>query len=176
MFLFSARNEGTSQWFHVLMLPNPGPRALDPGPGPRTLGPGSRTRPHLCGGPAGHAGPSPAGSQPVRHPEEAGLRPQHRGGDVQAEGHAVVTPCGEKNPHVNSRIFIQRSALSKLCSLKQTTSSGLVFTGDGQVPQRNVVQLFGQTGHPVRVGSEQERFSVLHVRVLPHLHHRCFRV
>lgn len=60
--------------------------------------------------------------------------------------------------------FIQRSALSKLCPLKQTTSSGLLFTGDGQVPQRNVVQLFGQTGHPVRVGSVQEWFSVLHVR------------
>lgn len=68
---------------------------------------GPWTRPHLCGGPTRHAGPSPAGSQPVSHPEEAGLRPQHRRGHVQAEGHAVVTPCGEKNPHVNSRISHQ---------------------------------------------------------------------
>lgn len=59
---------------------------------------GAQVIPCLCGGPAGHAGPSPAGSQPVSHPEQAGLRPQHRWGHVETEGHAVVAPCGEKNP------------------------------------------------------------------------------
>lgn len=73
---------------------------------PWTLSPAPRARPHLCGGPAGHAGPSPAGSQLVSHPQEAGLRAQHRGGHVQAEGHAVVTPCGEKNPSVNARLSL----------------------------------------------------------------------
>lgn len=66
----------------VLMIPSAGAQVLR----------------YLRGGPAGHTGPGPTGSQPVSHPEQAGLRPQHGRGNVQAEGHAVVAPCGEKNP------------------------------------------------------------------------------
>lgn len=40
--------------------------------------PGAEVIPYLCGGPAGHTGPRPAGHQPVNHPEKAGFRPQHR--------------------------------------------------------------------------------------------------
>lgn len=60
--------------------------------------PGAQVAPCLCGGPAGHAGPGPAGSQPVSGPEQPGLRAQHRRGHVETEGHAVVAPCGEKSP------------------------------------------------------------------------------
>lgn len=96
-FLLLAMKEHLGVFHHI------GWCSLDPG-----------LRPHLCGGPAGDTGSSPAGSQPVGDPEEEGLRAQHRWGDVQAVGHAVMTPCGEETPHVNARIslyFDVRSAV-----------------------------------------------------------------
>lgn len=122
---------------------------------------GPWTRPHLCGGPTRHAGPSPAGSQPVSHPEEAGLRPQHRRGHVQAEGHAVVTPCGEKNPHVNSRISHQdqRSASAPAFSVPGMAKfhSG---TSCSSLGRRDIQSVFGPSG----------------TRFPSSIFHRCFRV
>lgn len=79
--------------------------------------PGAEVIPYLCGGPAGHTGPRPAGRQPVNHPEGAGFRPQHRWGYVQTEGHAVMSPCGDRKTLVNSprRWRLQKANISRKC-------------------------------------------------------------
>lgn len=48
---------------------------------------------YLCGGPAVNTGSGQAGEKSVHYPEKPGLRSEHRGGHVQAEGHAVMAPC-----------------------------------------------------------------------------------
>lgn len=60
---------------------------------------------YLCGGPAVNAASSTGGKEPVGQPEEAGLGPEHRRGHIQAEGHAVVAPCGATRAcHLNPLI------------------------------------------------------------------------
>lgn len=78
-----------------------------------------------------------------------------------------MTPCGDGKTPVNSPRRSRKTFPGNV-KIKTETEAGQLpvasaFTGDSEVPQRNVVQRLGQAGHPVRVRSELESFFVLHV-------------
>lgn len=112
-----------------------------------------RASAHLRGGPAVNTRPGPAGKQPVGKPEETRLGPEHRRGHIQTERHAVMAACKSLTALFQLERFQPASWSTFLFKA--------VFTGDRQVPQRDVQQLLRETRHPVRVSSE--RRPVLHL-------------
>lgn len=148
-FFVSVRNEGTSLWFfHQLMLPGPGSWFPGPGPGLTCVVAQRDTQGRVQQGASLSVTLRRRGSDPST------------GEDTSRQKDMLSwLPAGRRTRTLTHASATKTNAPRQLWP----TSSGLLCTGDGQVPQRNVVQLFGQTGHPVRVRSERDPFSVLHL-------------